>query len=112
MVSLEQALIHALNDLKAQELVELNVEKISNQFKTLLIVTATSSRHALAIANHLSEEMKKSEAFGKPSRIQKDQEAEWILMDFESVVVHILQKETRAFYNLEKLWTDRPAESK
>jgi ribosome-associated protein len=108
MALLEQTLTKALSDLKAQELVELNVEKISNQFKTLLIVTATSSRHALAIANHLSEEMKKQLCFGKPSRIQKDQDSQWILMDFESVVVHILQKETREFYNLEKLWTERP----
>ncbi len=111
MATLEQTLINALNDLKAQELVELNVEKISNQFKTLLIVTATSSRHAMAIANHLSEEMKKQECFGKPARIQKDQEAEWILMDFDSVIVHILQKATREFYNLEKLWTETPGKA-
>ncbi len=108
MAFLEQTIIQALNDLKAQELVELNVEKISNQFKTLLIVTATSSRHALAIASHLGEEMKKQECFGKPCRIQKDQDSEWILIDFGSVIVHILQKETREFYNLEKLWADRP----
>ncbi len=109
MAILEETLINALNDLKAQELTELNVEKISNQFKTLLIVTATSSRHAIAIANHLMEDMKKQKCFGKPARLQKDLDAQWILLDFDSVVVHILQKETREFYNLEKLWTERPS---
>lgn len=104
---LEQELIECLSELKAQDLVEINVEKFSNEFKTLLIVSATSSRHASAIAAHLSEEMKKKECFGKPSRLQKDQDSEWILMDFESVVVHIMQKETREFYNLEKLWTEK-----
>ncbi|MBM4222188.1 MAG: ribosome silencing factor [Gammaproteobacteria bacterium] len=104
MSLLEKTLIAALEDRKAVDLARVDVRPWSDQFHVFLIATATSGRHAMAIADYLSETLKHHEAFGKPVRIQKDAEAEWILMDFDTIIVHIMQQEARHFYNLEKLW--------
>jgi len=102
-------IISLLEDLKAQDILDLNVEHLSDDFRALIIVTATSSRHAQAIASHLSESLKKDGDFPYTVRIQQDQEAQWILIDCQEVVIHIMQKETREFYSLERLWGFEPA---
>lgn len=103
MENLQDVLYTKLDALKAQDLVQLDVRSLSDHFNHLIIATATSSRHAQAMLSHIARDMK-TEYRLKAPHIQSDQESEWVLIDFGPVVLHIMQPETRTFYNLEKLW--------
>ncbi|RIY32010.1 ribosome silencing factor [Psittacicella melopsittaci] len=95
-------ILDKLDDLKAQEPCEINVVGKSSVTDTMIIVTGTSDRHCGALAEHLIDEMKKAgvESFGSEGRNTGD----WIVVDFGSVMVHIMQDEARKSYELEKLW--------
>jgi ribosome-associated protein len=103
MENLQEILHHKLDALKAKDVVQLDVRHISDYFSHLIIATATSSRHAQSILQHLSKDMKHEYRLKTP-QVQGDQDAQWLLIDFGSVVLHIMQAEARLFYNLEKLW--------
>jgi ribosome-associated protein len=68
-----------------------------------LIFTASSKRHAKALSRHVVEHVLEK-ANIKPYGVEGEEEADWILIDFLSIVVHIMTQETREFYDLESLW--------
>jgi ribosome-associated protein len=83
-------------DRKAADLVALDV-----------IATATSDRHARAIADSIREA---EVAIGaKPLGVEGYDEARWVLIDLGDVIVHVFQREVRAAYDLERLWSDAPS---
>jgi ribosome-associated protein len=92
----------ALADVKAQNIVELDVQGISNVSDVLVIASGTSTRHVKALANNVSEECKK--AGFRPIGMEGERDAEWILVDFGLVVVHVMLPTARTFYDLESLW--------
>ncbi|AXI04643.1 ribosome silencing factor [Aquirhabdus parva] len=92
----------ALADVKAQNVVELDVQGISNVSDVLVIASGTSTRHVKALANNVSEECKK--AGFRPIGMEGERDAEWILVDFGLVVVHVMLPTARTFYDLESLW--------
>ena len=95
----------ALNELKAQNVITLDIRDISGFADWLIIATASSSRNAKAIANKLIESIKlhRKNLVG----IEGEDDAEWILVDCGDVVVNIMQKDTREFYDLESLWGEK-----
>lgn len=97
--------VDALNELKAQNILVLDIRDISDFADWLIIATATSSRNARAIAYKLLECLKfyQQNSVG----IEGEDESEWILVDCGDVVVNIMQKETRDFYDLESLWGEK-----
>tara|TARA_Y100001935_G_scaffold227467_1_gene205794 strand:+ start:1066 stop:1401 length:336 start_codon:yes stop_codon:yes gene_type:complete len=97
--------VEALNDLKAQNILVLDIRDISGFTDWLVIGTASSSRNAQAIANKLIESIKlhQKNLIG----IEGEDDSEWILVDCGDVVVNIMQKETREFYDLESLWGEK-----
>jgi ribosome-associated protein len=100
---LNALVISALADLKAQDVVELNVMSMSDVMDTLVIATGTSSRHVKSIAGNVVDELKKQGL--RPIGIEGLEASDWVLVDYGSVVVHVLLPEARKFYDLEKLWT-------
>ena len=73
----------------------------------MVIASGTSTRQVKAMAERL---VLRAKAAGvQPLGVEGDREAEWVLVDLIDVVVHIMLPQTRAFYNLEKLWTAPPA---
>ncbi len=72
----------------------------------VLVLSATSDRHARALANHLVQEMdrKRQRHLG----MEGMEAAQWILLDFDDVIVHIFQEESRQYYDLDGLWADAP----
>jgi len=92
----------ALVDVKAQNIVELDVRGISNVSDVLVIASGTSTRHVKALANNVSEECKK--AGFRPIGMEGERDAEWILVDLGLVVVHVMLPTARTFYDLESLW--------
>jgi ribosome silencing factor RsfS/YbeB/iojap len=93
-----------LSALKAIEITLLDVHSLTNVTDTMVICTATSTRHATSVAEKLIRAMI---GIGiKPyNRIEEQMDSGWILVDFLDMVVHIMLRETREFYSLEKLWS-------
>ena len=68
----------------------------------MIIATGNSSRHVRAIADNLLRKMKERSV--RMGSIEADEDEEWVLVDLGDIVVHVMQQQTRDFYNLEKLW--------
>lgn len=89
-------------DKKALHIILLDVRKISSFTDYFLICSGTSNRQVQAIADAIDESLGKQgvNALG----IEGYQEARWVLMDYDDLVIHIFQEETRRYYDLERLW--------
>jgi len=96
----------ALLDVKAKEIVELDISKISNVADAIVIASGTSTRHIKSLANNVAEEARK--AGFRPIGVEGERDAEWILIDLGFVVVHVMLPTARKFYDLESLWRTTP----
>jgi ribosome-associated protein len=105
--ALNQLVITALEDLKGQNIVQIDVRELSDVMDTLIIASGTSSRHARSMASNLVEESKKQGH--RPIGVEGIEAGDWVLVDYGDTVVHVMQQETRDFYELEKLWSMKPA---
>ena len=92
-----------LNDKKAKEISAIEVGELTLIAEYFILSTATSSAHVRALADIVEEKL--SEAGIEPDHIE-GKATGWILLDYCGVVVHIFTKDTREFYNLDKLWSD------
>ncbi|MEH6549490.1 MAG: ribosome silencing factor [Pseudomonadales bacterium] len=106
VIDLKELALEALDDLKAKEIVALEVGHLTGLMDSIVIATGTSGRHVKALANSVIQKAK--DAGHQPLGIEGQQGQEWILVDLGDVVVHVMQPETRAFYDLERLWRDTP----
>ncbi|MHA3060860.1 ribosome silencing factor [Acinetobacter sp. ANC 4636] len=93
---------NALQDVKAKDIIELDVSSISNVADAIVIASGTSTRHVKALADNVAEEARK--AGFRPIGIEGERDAEWILIDLGYVVVHVMLPTARKFYDLESLW--------
>ena len=91
-------------DRKASDLVALDVSELTSYADTFIIATATSDRHARAIADGIREAESASGA--KPLGVEGYDEARWVLIDLGDVIVHVFLAEVREEYDLERLWND------
>lgn len=99
-------LLHILDENQAVDIKILDVRKQTTITDYMIITSGRASRHVKAIAQKVLEEMK---AAGMPALNSNGMEnGEWILIDFNDFIVHIMQAETRQYYNLEGLWDDQP----
>jgi len=102
-----KAAVAALEDIKARDIVVLNVVKLTSLFDRVIIATGDSTRQVKALADNVQVKLKAQGA--KVSGVEGLAAAEWVLIDLGSVVVHVMLPAVRAHYNLEELWTVRPA---
>ena len=106
---LRQLILTALDDMKAVDIVELDVRDKTSVTDLLIIASGTSSRHVKSIASNVAIEAKKIGK--KPLGVEGETQGEWVLVDLGDIVVHVMQPHVRQFYDLEKLWSfDEPAE--
>lgn len=98
----------ALDDLKAKDIVVLDVRGKSSVTDYMVIASGTSKRHAASCADHVIERVKKSGLL--PMGVEGAEASEWILADLGEVVVHVMVPEAREFYDLERLWSFDQAE--
>ncbi len=97
-----RVLINALEDIKAKDLRILNVQRKTPLYDTLIIASAESSRQVKALAHNAKAKWK--EAGGIVLGMEGEENGEWIVLDCESVIVHIMQTAMRQYYYLEELW--------
>ena len=92
------------SDVKAEDLVVLDVKGISSFTDYFVIMNGRSTRHVQGIAEAIEGELRSKRI--KASNAEGLQEGKWVLLDFDDVVVHIFYYDQRDFYNLEGLWHD------
>lgn len=111
IVDLKKLILTALDDMKAEDIIELDVNGKTSVTDLLIIASGTSSRHVKSIASNVALEAKKHGK--KPLGVEGETQGEWVLVDLGDIVVHVMQPHVRQFYDLEKLWSfDEPAEAK
>ena len=95
--------IAALEDLKAQDVQILDVRGMTSITDLMIVASGTSDRHIKALADNVVEQVKKRGL--QPVGVEGEMSREWVLVDLGDVILHVMHPQTRAFYNLEKLWT-------
>ncbi len=104
---LKEIVISALEDVKGKDIVTLDVRELTDVADTLVVASGTSSRQVKALAQNVIEAVKK--AGTRPLGVEGlDGAAEWVLVDYGDLVLHVMLPATREFYELEKLWSLRP----
>ena len=94
----------ALDDLKAKNIVSINIKQSSSFADFFLIASATSDRHASALADNVIDNLKKEQKM--ILGIEGKNNPSWVLIDCDDVIVNIMLEDTRDFYDLESLWGD------
>ncbi len=97
----------AAQERKADDLVGLDVRKLSSFADTFIIATGTSDRHVRSVADAVEAALK--DRGDPPMGIEGYDEGRWVLIDCADTIVHIFQQEVRDHYDLERLWSDAPA---
>lgn len=100
---LSKFIVDALDDGKAQDIVKLDVRNMTSVTDFMIVASGTSSRHVKALVDNVAEKVK--EAGRKPIGVEGEDGGEWVLLDLDDALVHVMLPKVREFYNLEKLWS-------
>ena len=103
---LRDIVINALEEIKATDIVAIDVRELTGMMDHMIVASGNSNRQVKSLANTVVVDAKKGgyNLIG----VEGDDTAEWILVDFGDVIVHIMLPATREFYDIERLWTMRP----
>ena len=99
--------VDALEDVKARDIVKLDVRELTTVTDYMIVASGTSNRHVKALADAVAD--KAREAGHRPAGIEGEDGSEWVLLDLQDTLVHVMLPRVREFYNLEKLWSLSPA---
>lgn len=100
------SILDGIEDVKGQEINILDLRELENTVCDYFIICeGTSNTQVNAIVNSIHKKVSK-ETKDKPWHIEGSENAEWVLMDYVNVVVHVFQKHIRAYYDIESLWGD------
>lgn len=100
--TLQKTIIDALEDSKARDISVLDVRNLTTITDTMIVASGTSDRHVRALAEKVVDECKKQGI--RPLGVEGGDSGEWVLVDLQDVLVHLMLPRVRDFYNLEKLW--------
>ena len=96
--------IEAMEDKKAIDIKIIDIEKISTLADYFIIASGSNRNQVQAMADEVDEKM--SRAGYEPKNIEGYRNANWVLMDYGDLVIHIFDEENRLFYDLERIWRD------
>ncbi len=100
--SLKTVILAALDDMKALEVKLLDVRDLTDIADFMVIASGTSDRHVRSVAQRVVEKAK--EAGFRPHSVEGQQDGDWVLIDLNEIIVHVMLPRVREFYGLEKLW--------
>ena len=103
---LKDIVINALEEIKATDIVSIDVRELTGMMDHMIVASGSSNRQVKSLANSVVVDAK--EAGYKLIGVEGDDTAEWVLVDFGDIIVHIMLPTTREFYDIERLWTMRP----
>lgn len=104
---LSNLIVNALEEVKARDIVKLDVREMTTVTDYMIVASGTSHRHVKALADRVTEASK--QAGHRPAGIEGEDGSEWVLVDLQDTLVHVMLPRVREFYNLEKLWSLAPA---
>ena len=105
-MALLNQIIKGIEEMKGEDINKIDLREIDNSpCEFFVICSGNSNTHVSSIVNSVSKSVSKI-LKEKPSHIEGLRIAEWVLIDYVNIVVHIFQKKTRKFYNIEELWGD------
>ena len=104
--ALTDLVIDALDDVKAKDIVRLDVRDMTTVTDYMVVASGTSNRHVKALVDNVAEKAK--EAGHRAIGIEGEEGGEWVLLDLQDTLVHVMLPKVREFYNLEKLWSISP----
>jgi ribosome-associated protein len=99
---LQDLVTTALDDMKAVNVKVLDVRGLTDIADVMIIASGTSDRHVKSIADHVVEKAKES-GF-RPLGKEGERDGEWVLVDLQDIIVHVMLPRVREFYGLERLW--------
>lgn len=97
-------IIKTLDSKKAEDIQAIKISDLTIIADYFIIANGTSTTQTRALADEVEFKMKQQGA--EPLRVEGERNANWIIIDYGDVVVHVFYKETREHYNLERLWAD------
>ncbi len=103
------AVLTILDDNKAEDVVQIDLRGKTSVCDYMVIASGRSSRQVAALAEKLSEELKRD--FGILSKMEGKETGDWVLIDTGDVVVHLFRPEVREFYQLEKMWAPQAGQA-
>lgn len=103
---LSDLVINMLENGKAKDIVRLDVRSLTTVTDYMIVASGSSIRHVKALADAVSDRAR--EAGHKPASIEGAEGSEWVLLDLQDTLVHVMLPRVREFYNLEKLWSLTP----
>jgi len=104
---LSDLVVAALEEVKAKDIVRLDVRDLTTVTDYMVVASGTSKRHVKALADAVAD---KARAAGhRPVGVEGEEGSEWVLLDLQDTLVHVMLPRVREFYNLEKLWSLSPA---
>jgi len=102
ITNIKTNVISALEDIKAFDILTIDIRKNSSIADYIIIASANSSRQAKALADNIKVRMRK---IGVPLiGTEGESESEWVLVDLGDIIIHIMTPTIRVHYNLEELW--------
>ena len=107
--ALRDHLVSVLEDRKGRDITILDVRKLTDVTDYMLIVSGTSGRHVKSLVDYTVDGAK--EVGQPPLGIEGRETNEWVLIDLGDVLVHVMQAQSREFYDLERLWDHVPVDS-
>lgn len=98
----KKLVIAALEDIKAHDIVAIDVRKVTSMFDWIIVASADSSRQTKSLARHVRDKLKESGSAIVGT--EGEDSGEWVLVDAGDIVAHVMQPAVRQYYNLEELW--------
>ena len=105
-VDLALCAARALDDKKGEDILILDVSGLLVVTDVFLLASGTSTRHVRSLMDDVEAALRELDR--KPIRREGAEYGEWVLLDYGDVVIHVFDKETRDYYDLERLWADAP----
>ena len=103
-LSIKKLAISALEDIKAFDIISLDVKKLTSISDFMIIASASSTRQTKALARNIKDKM--SDFGVEVVGIEGETEGEWVFVDLGDIIIHIMTPATRAYFNLEELWSN------
>lgn len=97
-------IIHAIEEKKGEDTKVIDISKVSSIADYFIITTANNVNQVHTISEEIQEKLAKEGV--EPRRVEGYKNATWILLDYNDIVIHVFERSVRAFYDLERIWSD------